>query len=104
MLRVRVWVGSVAAFVMVLMESVLVLVSMTELRFPKSVDTMVEMSFTVLLVANAPRLIGVYGLTRNGLLLFDAKFPLSLEGLGGFCFGTYTTWSAIPCATLIYSS
>ena len=38
---------------------VLVPISMTVVKFPNRLDTILEMSFTVLLVANAPRLTGV---------------------------------------------
>jgi hypothetical protein len=38
---------------------VLVSTSITVVKFPNRLDTILEMSFTVLLVANAPRLTGV---------------------------------------------
>ena len=47
---------------------------MTEFKSPTKDEMMVEMSLTSSLVANAPKLTGVYGDTRKGLLLFDAKF------------------------------
>jgi hypothetical protein len=40
-------------------RSVLVPTSITVVKFPNRLDTILEMSFTVLLVANAPRLTGV---------------------------------------------
>jgi len=47
--------------------------SITEFKSPIKDEIIEEMSFTVLLVANAPKLTGEYGETRKGLLLFDAK-------------------------------
>jgi hypothetical protein len=60
--------------VMVEIDSLDVGTSMTEFKSPIKDEIMVEISFTVLLVAYAPKLTGVYGETRKGLLLFDAKF------------------------------
>jgi hypothetical protein len=58
--------------------------SMTEFKSPIKDEMIEEMSFTVLLVANAPKLTGVYGDTRKGLLLFDAKFSAVFCCLNAF--------------------
>ena len=50
--------------------------SNTEPTFRTNDERTVDTSFTLLLVANAPRLTGEYGETRNGLLLFDANDSL----------------------------
>jgi len=50
--------------------------SNTEPTFRTNEERTVDTSFTLLLVANAPRLTGEYGDTRNGLLLFDANDSL----------------------------
>lgn len=55
------------------MDRVNVATSMTALRSPKIEETMEDISFTTLFVANAPKLTGEYGETRNGLLLLEAK-------------------------------
>ena len=48
----------------------------TESTFKTNDERTVDTSFTLLFVANAPRLTGEYGETRNGLLLFDANDSL----------------------------
>ena len=50
--------------------------SNTEPIFRTNVERTVDTSFTLLLVANAPRLTGEYGDTKNGLLLLDANESL----------------------------
>jgi hypothetical protein len=52
----------------------------TDAKFPNSVDTTVDISFTKLFVANAPKFTGEYGDTKNGLLLFEAKLSAPFLG------------------------
>jgi hypothetical protein len=59
-------------------------ISITEFKSPTKDEMMEEISFTVLLVANAPKLTGEYGDTRKGLLLFEAKLSADFCCLNAF--------------------
>ena len=64
---------SLGTLVIVLIESVAVWTLMNCCKLPTRVETSVETSLREVFVAYAPRLIGEYGETRKGLLLFEAK-------------------------------
>jgi hypothetical protein len=55
---VTIWLRSVVTGLIVEIDKVNVVTSMTELRSPKIEETMEEISFTKLFVANAPKLTG----------------------------------------------
>ena len=69
--------------------------SMTEFKSPIKDEMMVEMSFTVLLVAKAPKLTGEYGETRKGLLLFEAKLSADFCCFAAFALSFCIKTSAI---------
>ena len=69
--------------------------SITEFKSPTKDEMMVEISFTVLLVANAPKLTGEYGETRKGLLLLEAKLSADFCGLAAFALSFCIKISAI---------
>ena len=69
--------------------------SMTEFKSPTKDEIIVEMSFTVLLVAKAPKLTGEYGETRKGLLLLEAKLSADFCCLAAFALSFCIKISAI---------
>jgi len=83
------------ADVMVEIASLDVGTSMTEFKSPTKDEIIVEISFTVLLVAKAPKLTGEYGETRKGLLLLDAKLSADFCCLAAFVLSFCIKTSAI---------
>jgi len=85
---------------MVEIANLLLGTSITEFKSPIKDEMMEEISFTVLLVANAPKLTGVYGETRNGLLLFDAKLSAVFCCLNDFELPSFGTKAASIASTI----
>ena len=83
-LMVIVGFESDGADVMVEIASFDVGTSITEFKSPINDEIIEEISFTVLLVAKAPKLTGEYGETRKGLLLFEAKLSADFCCLEAF--------------------
>lgn len=81
--------------VMVEIASLLDGTSMTEFKSPIKDEMIEEMSFTVLLVANAPKLTGEYGDTRKGLLLLEAKLSADFCCFAAFALSFCIKVSAI---------
>lgn len=74
--------------------------SMTEFKSPIKVEMMVEISFTVLLVAKAPKLTGEYGETRKGLLLLEAKLSADFCCLNAFESPGFCTMASVIASTI----
>jgi hypothetical protein len=94
-LMVTVLLVSDVTDVMVEIASLDVGTSMTEFKSPIKDEMMVEISFTVLLVAKAPKLTGEYGDTRKGLLLFEAKLSADFCCFAAFALSFCIKISAI---------